>query len=306
MLLTGTVPQVAILHSESHYYLGNDPLFNFGTQNHPMEGALHAVLENGYSADILNEAMFIERGAQYPVVVVPEQNGLSEKAAAALRAYVENGGKALVTGSHVVRQLPDLAGVALAEGQTGSAWLPAANGCVAVSGPWQHVQLAGATELAPLLNQQEPAMNLAGSPAATVFAVGKGRVVAVHGPLFRCYHNAHYPLLRRFAGDMLAALNADLMQVHGPWWIEMAARQQDGRLLIQFVNRGAGGYLAPNRHVVEHVADAGPFTVTIPMAEKPARCYTAPDKVGLDWSWKDGLLTAELGGLAIHNVLVVE
>lgn len=304
--LTGTVPQVAILHSESHYYLGNDPLFNFGTQNHPMEGALHAVLENGYSADILNEAMFIERGAQYPVVVVPEQNGLSEKAAAALRAYVENGGKALVTGSHVVRQLPDLAGVALAEGQTGSAWLPAANGCVAVSGPWQHVQLAGATELAPLLNQQEPAMNLAGSPAATVFAVGKGRVVAVHGPLFRCYHNAHYPLLRRFAGDMLAALNADLMQVHGPWWIEMAARQQDGRLLIQFVNRGAGGYLAPNRHVVEHVADAGPFTVTIPMAEKPARCYTAPDKVGLDWSWKDGLLTAELGGLAIHNVLVVE
>ena len=42
------------------------------------------------------------------------------------------------------------------------------------------------------------------------------------------------------------------------------------------------------------------------MAEKPARCYTAPDKVGLDWSWKDGLLTAELGGLAIHNVLVVE
>ncbi|HPX42637.1 MAG TPA: hypothetical protein PLF51_19530, partial [Candidatus Hydrogenedentes bacterium] len=177
---------------------------------------------------------------------------------------------------------------------------------VAVSGPWQHVRLAGATELAPLLNQQEPAMNLAGSPAATVFAVGKGRVVAVHGPLFRCYHNAHYPLLRRFAGDMLAALNADLMQVHGPWWIEMAARQQDGRLLIQFVNRGAGGYLAPNRHVVEHVADAGPFTVTIPMAEKPARCYTAPDKVGLDWSWKDGLLTAELGGLAIHNVLVVE
>lgn len=304
--LTETVPQVAIIHSESHYYLDNDPLFNFGRRNHAMEGALHAVLENGYSADILNEEMFIERGAQYPMVIVPEQSGLSEQATAALRSYVESGGKALMSGSHVVRQTPDLAGVKLVEGQLGSAWLPANNGCVTVSGPWQRVELAGATELAPLLNQQEPSLNLAGTPAATVHDFGKGRVVAVHGPVFECYHDAHYPLLRRFAGDMLAALHAGLMQVHGPWWVEMAARKKDGRLLVQFVNRGCGGYLAPNRHMVEHVTDAGPFTVTIPMTEKPTRCNTAPDKVGLEWTWKDGLLTAKFGGLAIHNVLIVE
>jgi hypothetical protein len=304
--LTETVPQVAIIHSESHYYLGNDPLFNFGNRNHPMEGALHAVLENGHSADILNEEMFIERGAQYPLVIVPEQNGLSEKATAALRSYVENGGKALLSGDHIARQMPDLAGVKAAEGQIAGAWIPADNGCVTVSGPWQNVQLAGAAELAPLLNQQEPTMNLAGTPAATVHDFGKGRVVSVHGPVFECYHDAHYPRLRRFVGDMMAALDAELMQAQGPWWVEMAARKKDGRLLIQFVNRGCGGYLAPNRHMVEHVTDAGPFTVTIPVAEKPARCYTAPDKVGLEWTWKDGLLTAKLGGLSIHNVLVVE
>jgi len=304
--LTETVPQVAILHSETHYYLGNDPLFNFGSRNESMEGALHAVLENGYSADILNEEMFIERGTHYPVVVVPEQNGLSEKATATLRSYIENGGKALLSGNHVVRQMPDLAGVKYAEGQLGSGWLPAGNGCVGVSGPWQRVQLAGAAELAPLLNQQEPSLNLAGTPAATVYALGKGRVVAVHGPVFGCYADAHYPLLRRFVGDMLDALDADVMQVQGPWWVEMSARKKDGRLLIQFVNRGSGGYLAPNRHMVEQITDAGPFTVTVPLAQKPARCYTAPDKVGLEWTWKDGLLTAKIGGLAIHNILVVQ
>ncbi len=51
---TETIPQVAVLHSETFYYRNNDPLFNFGQANHPMEGALHALLENGYSVDILN------------------------------------------------------------------------------------------------------------------------------------------------------------------------------------------------------------------------------------------------------------
>ena len=58
--------------------------------------------------------------------------------------------------------------------------------------------------------------------------------------------------------------------------------------------------------MVEQVGDAGPFTVRVPMAKRPARCYMAPDRVGLDWTWKDGVLTAKVGGLAIHNVLVIE
>ena len=86
----------------------------------------------------------------------------------------------------------------------------------------------------------------------------------------------------------------------------MAARTKDGRMLIQFVNRSAGGYLSPNRHMVEDVPDTGPFTVTLPVAEKPKRCFLAPDEAGLEWTWKDGVLTAEIAGLHIHNVLVVE
>ncbi len=98
----------------------------------------------------------------------------------------------------------------------------------------------------------------------------------------------------------------DVIRLHGPWFIEMSARQKDGKQYIQFVNRSASGYTAPNRHMVEHVPDAGGFTVTIPMAEAPQRCYMAPDEAGLEWSWDGNLLTARISGLAIHNVLVVE
>ncbi len=305
---TETIPQIALLHSESFYYRHNDPLFNFRSANHPMEGALHALLENGYSVDILNEEMLLERMDQYPVVVIAEQEGLSENVKTAVAEYVHNGGRLLVSGATSAAEFPELSGCAPVEGQQhGNAYVPAGNGCVIVSGPWQQVRTNGAEEIAPLLNQQEPSLNQIGAPAATRNQVGDGVVVAIHGPVFRAYHAAHYPILRRFIGDCFASLDAsDLAHVEGPSWIEMSARKKGERRLYQLVNRSNAGYTAPNRHMVEHVADSGPFSVTIPLEEKPTRCYLAPDEEGLDWTYKDGILTAQIAGLNIHNALVIE
>ncbi|MBI5093146.1 MAG: hypothetical protein HZB26_11990 [Candidatus Hydrogenedentes bacterium] len=303
---TETIPQVAILHSETFFYKNNQPLYNFAWANYPIEGALHAVLENGYSADLLNEEALVARMSAYPIVIVPEQEGLPANVIDALKTYVQNGGHLLVSGANTAQEYPELAGVKIAEGQHDKAYVPADGGSVIVPGPWQNVTLAGATELAPLLKQQDPALDQAGTPAATVNRVGKGVVVAIHGPVFRSYVRAHFPRLRCFIGGALAALDAPAAKVDGPWWIEMSARKKDTRLLIQLVNRSAAGYTAPNRHMVESVPDAGPFSVSIPLAASPKRCYVAPDEAGLEWSWKDGTLTARIGGLAIHNVLVIE
>ncbi|MBN2308954.1 MAG: family 10 glycosylhydrolase [Candidatus Hydrogenedentes bacterium] len=303
-----TVPQVALLHSQSFFYRHNDPLFNLGSAHEPMEGALHAFLENGYSVDVLNEQALLERMAQYPLVVVPEQEGLPAEVMDGLRAYVEAGGRLLVAGAGAAAEFAALAGIKAVEGvQHDQSYVPAGNGCATVPGPWQAVELAGAAELAPLLYQQEPALNRRDTPAAVLNQVGEGRVAAIPGPVFRSYEASHYPRLRRFIGDVAAALDAPgLVRLEGPWWIEMAARQKDGKTLIQFVNRAAAGHLAPNRHTVEHVPDTGPFVVTVPCDTKPVRCHLAPDEAGLEWTWKDGLLTAKIGGLAIHNVLVIE
>ncbi len=303
---TRTVPQIALLHSETAYYRHNSPLFNFANANQAMEGALHALLESGYSVDILNEQMAIEKMAQYPVVVVAEQVGLPEAVTTALDAYVRQGGRLILGGAHVAQEHAALAGVTATAETIDSPYVPAENGAVIVNGAWQKVALAGATELAPLLHQQEPELNQTGAPAATVNPVGEGVVVAVHGPVFSVYHKGHYPRLRQFIGGLVDAADVALIQVEGPPWIEMSARTKDERMLIQLVNRGNAGYTAPNRHMVEHVADAGSFTVRIPMGEKPTRCYMAPDSVGVNWGYGDGVLTATVAGLGIHNVLVVE
>lgn len=304
---TKTLPQVALLHSESSYYAYNDPLFNFGSANQALEGALHALLENGYSVDILNEEALQDRLAEYPMVVVPEAAALPDTLKAALRTYVEGGGRLVLSGAHIAAQFGDLAGITERSGETHTGFVPAGNGVVTVGGAWQAIDLHGATAVLPLYSGQEPDVHAFDFPAAAINTMGSGRVLAIPGPIFRAYHAAHYPGVRRFIGDALAAIeDAPLIRVQGPWWIEMSARQKEDRYLIQLVNRGAAGHLALNRNIVEAVPDAGPFTVTLPIDRRPHRVYLAPDAAGLDWSWENNTLTARIAGLATHNVLVVE
>lgn len=106
-----TIPQVAVLHSETAFYLHNDPLYNFAQANRAMEGALHALLEIGLSVDILNEDTLLKRLAEYPVVVIPEAVEVSDAVRQALPGYVENGGRLLLTGAQVAEQYGALAGV---------------------------------------------------------------------------------------------------------------------------------------------------------------------------------------------------
>lgn len=304
---TQTVPQVALLHSESSYYQYNDPLYNFGSANAPMEGALHALLESGYSVDILNEADLLVRMADYPVVVVPEAEHLPDAVRAALETYATRGGRLLLSGTHIAAQYPALTGLRARTGDTRGGYVPAGDGAGTVGGAWQAVDLDGAEPVFPLLNQQEPELNRHDFPAAARHRVGEGVVVGIPGPIFRSYHASHYPRVRRFIGDAFAALDAPyLFRVEGPPHIEMSARRKDGRLLIQLVNRASAGHQAPNRHMVEHVPRTGPFTVTGPMAKRPNRVHLAPDPEGVEWTWKDSVLTVRVADLHIHNVLVIE
>jgi hypothetical protein len=302
---TETVPQVAVLHSETSYYKINSPLFNPGAATQAVEGALHGLLENGYSVDLLNEATLLDHLDEYPAVVVPEAREVPSALREALAGYVARGGRLLVVGDFAAAQYGELAGVSPGEGQA-TGYLPVMGQAVTVQGGFQRVNLAGAEVLAHVLSQQDPDVNATDLPAATRHRVGEGVVAAVHGPVFTSYYRTHYPLLRRFIGDMVAALDAPLMQLHAPSHVELAARKKDGRTLLQLVNRGNSGYLAPNRHMVEHVPDTGPFSITVPMAEKPRRVFTAPDQVGVEWAWQDGQLQIQLAGLHIHNVVVIE
>jgi alpha-L-fucosidase len=102
--------QAAVLHLADHYYACNQPLFNYGEAVQPVEGALHALLETGRSADILTEDAAPRRMGDYALVVVPEQTRLSPSIIAALEGFAQAGGHVLLSGAHLATDCPTLVG----------------------------------------------------------------------------------------------------------------------------------------------------------------------------------------------------
>jgi hypothetical protein len=108
---TSSVPQIAILHSRHHVYSTNKPLYGQLRSAYAVEGALHAMLELGFHADILQDEKLLERMGQYPVVIIPEQTGLPASTVTALKDYVKRGGRLLVSGTDTTCAFDDILGI---------------------------------------------------------------------------------------------------------------------------------------------------------------------------------------------------
>jgi hypothetical protein len=315
---TETFPQVAVLHLTSHYYSGNDPLYNLGSIHEPMEGALHALLESQLSTDILLEHDVPERLGEYRLAVVPEQTRLSPAVIGALEAFAARGGSVLLTGAHLAAECPELVGVEpleLAEGASAAAQaepegccLAVAGKAVPVSGPWAPVTPTAGTEVwAFAMAEQDPEKDLTDRPAVTARRVGQGWIIAVHGPLFRNYFQGHYPLLRRFIGDLVSRLGVAWdVTVAGPAWLELVLRRRGGQTLINLINRGSGETLSGSRVIVEELPPVRDVVVRLRRGQAPASVRAVPEDPPVEWSFADGTVVIRLPEVAIHMVLVVE
>ena len=302
-----TASEAAILHLASHYYTCNDPLFNLGQAHEPVEGALHALLECGLSTDILLESEVAEKIGEYKLVVVPGQTHLTEAIKTTLLAYAEAGGCVVLTGGHLSAECGALVGVE-ASGEPAAdqkVYLPVADRAVPVFGPWQPVRaLAGTDVWACAMKQQEPGKDETEQAVVTARRTGKGIIVAVHGPLFRNYFRAHYPLLRQFIGDLVGRLEIPwTVTVDGPAWVEPVVRHQGERLVISLINRGAGETLSPSRVTIEQLPPVHDVIVRVKREQPPLEVSAVETEV--TWSHADGELVIAVPSVAIHCVLAI-
>jgi alpha-L-fucosidase len=315
---TRTVPQAAVLHLADHLYAHNQPLFNNGDAAHPVEGALHALLETHRSTDVLPEDAALARMDRYALVVVPEQTRPSQPLQRALAAYIQGGGHLLLSGPTAAQDFPELAGAEpvghppTADAPGGDpavapVFLPIGRRAVPVSAPWQPVAPAAGTDVwVWCLDQQEPGRNATDRPAVTHRRLGAGSVTAIHGPIFRDYHLGHYPGLRDFVGGLVDHLGIDWRAtLEAPPRLEMILRQAGDRLLVNLINRGAGEALSPRRVVVEELPPVEHVTVRVRRADPPRRVVSVPADRPVDWDHVDGVLSVRLPRVDIHTVVAI-
>jgi hypothetical protein len=250
-----------------------------------------------------------QSGAGYKVIVVAEQTNLPAELRQQLIAWVKQGGRLLLTGSHIAADFGEKTLGVRAEGDPKDevVFVPADGGAVNVGGVWLRVKTAGARSLAPLLKNQEPKRGATRNPAATLRKVGQGYIAAIYGPVAAVYADYRYPRIRSFAGEVLRALSGTMpVEIDAPHWVQLTVREKPGQTLIHLINTGSSNPLSPVNPYVEDVPPAGPITVRVQCDNQPAAVTLEPDHEGLAWKWSRGLLTATIDALYIHSALVVD
>ncbi len=303
-----SIPQVALLLSSETMWHSSDNVFApWGDTLHPLEGALHALLELHYSVDVLAEHQLQPRLEEFPIVVIPEAYKLKEEFIAALMNYVEQGGNLLLLGDQCAKLFGEEAlGVEFVdEPESVRSELATTLGPVNANGVWQKVKPT--TSVAAGYRYPNRDTRKEGDVAATISEYGKGKIGTVYGPLALDFYRGHHPYMRPFIGDLVKKLfkNPDVL-VDGPPCVDVALRRtQDGQLSVHLLNRMNAPVI--NRYgIIDYVPSVGPITIQLKVKDKPENVYMIPRRRRLKDSWDDGVLTVRVPRLHVHSVLVVE
>ena len=273
-----TIPQVAVLHSETHlynHYSGKNLMWN--TDLAPVKGAVFALLENHYSVDILDEWALMKTTDAYPAIVVPEQFDLSEAMVAWLKEYVKKGGKLLLTGSQLIERFGEaFTGVKFAEPPAaGTYMVPAADGCVPLWGEdWGFLKPVTAKGWGVLGKTMLVKERLLDFPAQTLNKVGKGCVSVIPVSVFRQFNRNRYGMVRAFVGEAMKRLAGTLpISVKAPTCVDITLRRKGKEIIVHAVNRASGLPNVPNAGEIDEIPFVGPIVITLklPAKERGAR-----------------------------------
>lgn len=309
---TETIPQVAILHSEHHLFsTANGPNLMWNTDATPVQGALYALLECGYGVDILDEWALLPRLSEFPLVVAPEQDGMSDEMAAALKKFVEEGGSLLVTGpGSLARFGGGFLGFEAEETRPATAFSYPLCDCdgILYSDPWLLGRPSGGAESLGRIGvgcQFED--KLLPYSSAVLNRVGKGLVAYVPARLGHDFEVSRFPQARRFFGELAGRLLPDPeIRAKVPTCVDVVLRRRGGTRFVHFINRISGIPNQPNNGVVDEIPRVGPLSVRMRLDAPPKRVSWEFDDGEASWTWEDGVLEATVPSVWIHGVLAVE
>ncbi len=314
---TTTASETAILHLANSHYDSIDTLFTYGESVESVEGALHSLLENQISTDIIPEKVALERikSGKYKLIVIPEQKKLSTKLIEELLRFANAGGHILISGNHLTEELSDFVGAKFAgkpqiiSRKVKGIYIPVENQAVGIYGDWTIVKPNENVEiLTCYLTDQDPEYNKTTNPVATRRKVGKGTITAIYGPIFRSYRQGHYPLIRKYIKSLIDSLKIDWqVQADGPSWLEVVVRTKNDKLLINLINRGAGPTTNKFRTLIDDLPPIKNIKLTVKSPHKPKTVKLLPENTTPHWIHDTDTSTIKINipELNIHSVIEI-
>ncbi|MHB9033880.1 MAG: alpha-L-fucosidase [Anaerolineae bacterium] len=308
-----TIPQAVVLHSETHFRRKpvKNLFWDYDIQG--VEGATYGLLENSIGTDIMDEWALLPRLKDFPLVVAPEQNGMSQLMADALISYVEQGGRLLVTGADAYERFgADFLGAqSVAVEDKAQYMVPTAGGTVQLgSVKWRLLATTTGRALGLLGKTPLPDAELTSYPAAVINQAGRGQVLYVPMELFHFFQHTRYPMVREWLGELVAALAPRFsIRVKAPACVDVILRRKGQRTIIHLVNLAQE---MPNfQNQAANIPPVGPVVIEYDAPELPQRVSLAYEDGALMRDYRtvqggSGTLAIGVAQVGIHCAVVIE
>lgn len=298
------VPQVALLYSTEGWRRDERAVYQTGgTGSWSLRGVLQLLLEAPLSTEIVMTHHLRGHVAEYPLVVVPDWSALEPDLRSELLAHVRQGGRMLVVGPRITRDLAADLGLALVDQKPGKATLRVGETSTEIDAASVALAPTPGSEMLAALSRGPDAP---ASPAALIVPVGQGRVGVILPEIGRTYLGDHAKASR----DLVATIAARLvpeprLTVTGSPDVNVVLAARNGTLLVNLLNV-AGPHADNNQPVFSSIPPIGPLTVTLRTPEPPRRVTLEPGGLVPTHRYADGLLTVEVPTVEVHSILVVQ
>ena len=301
------IPQIALLYSTANFEKNSGPLYSSsGKISDPLRGILNLLLDSQNAVEILMEHHLEKRIDEYPLVVIPETEYLTDEFKKVLLGYVNKGGNLLIVGAEATAMFADQLNVELTDTASYVTKNLAWNGQMAgVRGLVQPFKPKSSTEtLGKIYN--EPDFRFQSSPAATIVSYGKGKIAGVYFNIGKYYLAMNNPVYRNFVNALVKKLFPDpKVEVIGSEDVVVTVNKLDNKLVVNLINM-SGPHANTRVARFDSIPAIGPLTVKIRTDKKPLKVTLQPGNNILKYSYSNGMVATTIDKVDIHSIIVVE
>ena len=300
-----SVPQIAVLYSNTTLKKMDKQLFS-RDQMYRLQGTLTALLDNQLPCEVLAEHHLTGKMAQYPLIVVSQQDTLSPDFRQELLNYARQGGNLLLIGVETTRNFaPELGVVPVGQATKTTKWLHYNGKTTVFNGLFQPVKITGNASVFGQMDRLENGV-VSNYIAATTTAFGKGKLIGIYADLSRDYEKHQSSKQRDFVGSLLGPLLPNpLVTVSGSHLVHLVVNRLNNKLTVNLINTG-GHHADPQVFTYDEVPPLHNLTVKIHINKKPSRIVQQPENIALPFTFANGTATVTVPQLAIHSILMVE
>ena len=300
------VPQVGLLYSSSAVYRRAARLFGSADEVAGPIGILHTLLDSQNAVSVLLEEQVADRASEFPLIVVPEWDGLPPPVVDRLLAYAEAGGKLLVIGAEALGPFERVLDISADEDIEEDAifWLEHRGWLAGHRGPRRRYKLGtNARPYGRLFEENDSSGSY--EPAGAVAHVGAGAIAGIFFDLGARYCIAATPTARNFLRSVVREVFPDpLVEIAGSSFVEVVLTQKHNSLIAHLINT-AGQQGNSRIAVFDEIPTIGPLEVRLRTVEAPKAVTLEPQTTRPECRYGDGMLTISVPSLEIHRMVVI-